>query len=67
MFKGNIPLRRLLVGLILLIASGIVIAQTATSHADPIAPVILGVTGILFFAVIGRFAASGQDSTLDMV
>jgi Kef-type K+ transport system membrane component KefB len=26
-------------------------------HADPIAPVILGVTGILFFAVLGRFAA----------
>jgi Kef-type K+ transport system membrane component KefB len=27
------------------------------SHNDPIAPVILGVTGILFFALIGRFAA----------
>ena len=26
-------------------------------HVDPIAPVILGVTGILFFAVVGRFAA----------
>jgi len=26
-------------------------------HTDPIAPVILGVTGILFFAVLGRFAA----------
>ena len=26
-------------------------------HQDPIAPVILGVTGILFFAVLGRFAA----------
>ncbi|MCG6886628.1 MAG: cation:proton antiporter [Proteobacteria bacterium] len=26
-------------------------------HGDPIAPVILGVTGILFFAVLGRFAA----------
>jgi Kef-type K+ transport system membrane component KefB len=27
------------------------------SHSDPVAPVILGVTGILFFAVIGRFVA----------
>ena len=27
------------------------------SHGDPIAPVILGVTSILFFAVIGRFLA----------
>jgi Kef-type K+ transport system membrane component KefB len=26
-------------------------------HKDPIAPVILGVTGILFFAILGRFAA----------
>jgi len=26
-------------------------------HNDPIAPVILGVTGILFFAILGRFAA----------
>ena len=35
-------------------------------HVDPIAPVILGVTGILFFAVIGRFAARklGQPSVL---
>jgi Kef-type K+ transport system membrane component KefB len=29
----------------------------ASMHNDPIAPVILGVTGILFFAIIGRFAA----------
>ena len=27
------------------------------SHSDPIAPVILGVTSILFFALIGRFSA----------
>jgi len=35
-------------------------------HKDPIAPVILGVTGILFFAVLGRFAARklGQPSVL---
>jgi len=32
-------------------------AWAANAHADPIAPVILGVTGILFFAVLGRFAA----------
>lgn len=28
-----------------------------TKHSDPIAPVILGVTGILFVALIGRFSA----------
>ncbi|MBE9560052.1 MAG: cation:proton antiporter [Proteobacteria bacterium] len=28
-----------------------------TSHNDPIAPVILGVTGILFIALLGRFSA----------
>jgi Kef-type K+ transport system membrane component KefB len=35
-------------------------------HGDPIAPVILGVTGILFFAVIGRFLARrlGQPTVL---
>ena len=61
MLRGNTPLRRLLAGLILLIASGMVIAQTAAGHPDPIAPVILGVTGILFFAVIGRFAARNMN------
>ena len=30
---------------------------TRAIHGDPIAPVILGVTSILLFAVIGRFAA----------
>ncbi len=35
-------------------------------HGDPIAPVILGVTGILFFAVLGRFGARklGQPAVL---
>jgi Kef-type K+ transport system membrane component KefB len=35
-------------------------------HGDPIAPVILGVTGILFFAVIGRLLARrfGQPTVL---
>lgn len=31
--------------------------QFHVSHSDPIAPVILGVTGILFVALIGRFGA----------
>lgn len=37
-----------------------------TTHMDPIAPVILGVTGILFFAILGRFVARkfGQPSVL---
>lgn len=32
-------------------------AASGDVHSDPIAPVILGVTGILFFAIIGRFGA----------
>ena len=38
----------------------------AVNHSDPIAPVILGVTSILLFAVIGRFIARrmGQPSVL---
>ncbi len=42
------------------------VALAAPQHADPIAPVILGVTGILFFAVLGRFLARrfGQPSVL---
>lgn len=41
-------------------------ALDAARHTDPIAPVILGVTGILFMAVLGRFAARrvGQPSVL---
>ncbi|MGB5306783.1 MAG: cation:proton antiporter [Gammaproteobacteria bacterium] len=37
-----------------------------SQHSDPIAPVILGVTGILFFAILGRFGARklGQPSVL---
>ena len=31
--------------------------QFHVSHSDPVAPVILGVTGILFVALIGRFSA----------
>lgn len=31
--------------------------ENGISHTDPIAPVILGVTGILFFALVGRYIA----------
>jgi Kef-type K+ transport system membrane component KefB len=36
-------------------------ASPSIIHGDPIAPVILGVTSILFFAVIGRFLARKFD------
>lgn len=41
-------------------------AGDAGGHSDPIAPVILGVTGVLFFAFLGRFGARryGQPSVL---
>ncbi len=44
---------------------GAILAQNI-GHSDPVAPVILGVTGILFFAVIGRYVARrfGQPSVL---
>jgi Kef-type K+ transport system membrane component KefB len=38
-----------------------VAATLQFGHGDPIAPVILGVTSILFFAVIGRFIARRLD------
>ena len=40
--------------------------QFHTSHSDPIAPVLLGVTGILFVALLGRFGARklGMPSVL---
>jgi multisubunit Na+/H+ antiporter MnhC subunit len=55
MLRGSRPVRRLFTAAVLLIAAA------ATGHVDPIAPVILGVTGILFFAVIGRFAAKKMN------
>lgn len=58
---------RLVLCIGLLLLSGTVSAlDNNVFHADPIAPVILGVTGILFFALIGRFAARklGQPSVL---
>lgn len=41
-------------------------SSASGTHADPIARVILGVTGILFFAVLGRFGARkfGQPAVL---
>lgn len=50
--------RRLLALLVLLLLPSTAAAvQFHVSHSDPIAPVILGVTGILFVALIGRFSA----------
>lgn len=49
---------RLLLCLLLLFVPSVAVAfQFHASHADPIAPVILGVTAILFVALIGRFGA----------
>lgn len=52
--------------MLLLAVAAATIAAGDGKHHDPIAPVILGVTGILFFAVLGRFAARrlGQPSVL---
>jgi Kef-type K+ transport system membrane component KefB len=60
-----LPKKTLLAILMLPIAFG-AYASNGGAHADPIAPVILGVTGILFFAVLGRFVARklGQPSVL---
>ena len=42
---------------LLLLPSVAAAVEFHTVHSDPIAPVILGVTGILFVALIGRFSA----------
>jgi Kef-type K+ transport system membrane component KefB len=57
--------RRWLVLLTLVCWPGLVLALQG-GHADPVAPVILSVTAILVFAVIGRFVARrlGQPSVL---
>ena len=50
--------RRLFLFFVLLLLPAAAAAfQFHTPHNDPIAPVILGVTGILFIALIGRFSA----------
>ncbi len=57
---------RLLSIICLFLIAVVAVAAGSSRHADPIAPVILGVTGILFFAVLGRFGARalGQPSVL---
>lgn len=42
---------------LLMLPSQAAAVEFHTTHSDPIAPVILGVTGILFVALIGRFSA----------
>jgi hypothetical protein len=42
---------------LLAIPSTVYAWQFHASHSDPIAPVLLGVTGILFVALLGRFGA----------
>jgi len=49
-------MKRLAATALLLFAPVVVLAAEGM-HSDPIAPVILGVTGILFFAIVGRFLA----------
>ena len=50
--------RRLFLLLVIALLPSVAAAfQFHVSHSDPIAPVILGVTGILFVALIGRFSA----------
>lgn len=55
---------RMLLAAVLLCSGTLYAAEVG--HSDPIAPVILGVTTILFFAVIGRYVARrfGQPSVL---
>ena len=62
----KIPVIKLIVASTLSILAFSVFASPNGQHSDPIAPVILGVTGILFFAVLGRFGARklGQPSVL---
>ena len=59
-------LSKILLIVLLLLVATVAAALSGGPHTDPIAPVILGVTGILFFAVLGRFAARklGQPSVL---
>jgi len=46
------------IALMLLVTSGGAFAVVGSaSHGDPIAPVVLGVTGLLFVALLGRFSA----------
>ena len=51
------PLRVIALTILLSLAAPALAQPLTHHHNDPIAPVILGVTGILFFAIIGRFTA----------
>jgi Kef-type K+ transport system membrane component KefB len=53
------PYRLLLLCLLVLVAlpASASAVQFHTPHSDPVAPVLLGVTGILFVALLGRFSA----------
>lgn len=51
--------RRLIACLVLCPISAF--ASTSGEHADPVAPVLLGVTAIFFFALIGRYLARRLD------
>lgn len=51
------PMSRRALLLPLMLVPGLGWALNSGGHSDPIAPVILGVTGILFVAVLGRFLA----------
>ena len=59
-------LAKIVLAVLLLLVTTVAVALSGRPNADPIAPVILGVTGILFFAILGRFAARklGQPSVL---
>lgn len=61
-----VPFASRLMTLVLLLVPAGALANGNGEHSDPVAPVILGVTGILFFAVLGRFGARklGQPSVL---
>ena len=58
---SRVPKARLLslfVGLLGFSAATLAVTESAPhAHSDPIAPVILGVTGLLFVALLGRFSA----------
>ncbi len=56
---------QLLVLSVCFLFAGMAVASEG-AHSDPIAPVLLGVTGVLFFAILGRFVARsmGQPTVL---
>ena len=57
MTVSRYPLSLLCLPALLAMPSTVSAWQFHTSHSDPIAPVLLSVTGILFVALLGRFGA----------